>query len=383
MNSDNKKMLQEWLVFRGRKKILSAMKDTINSFNQSAVLEKHLLELSISQRKQLITSLEPRLEGRDIELDILSSIQNLFDTHPPSQSSRPTRVNAPHDQNVIDNTQNWNTLKNSDLDEICLRYLQLKEKLCSTPAWANLSSVLESLTNNLEDIADVTPEEFFGKVSDKPMFSNVLVKTGSKWHERTRDKIGYSLENWSQKNIDISYVGGGGGNKNFEIKGDLSKKLQSLRIAKSRLYVTQNLSRFAMKETDGAPTFKLLKIDHRAMQNSSWDDAANEYERIINHFVLEVGTFFAHITAMHCLTDFGGFVKPDIWLTKSVNYLTGANYQRVPKPAEAAQIGVFCLKLLPILHPTYESMSDQDIFKALRELDFILLELGRQRVLPD
>ena len=95
------------------------------------------------------------------------------------------------------------------------------------------------------------------------MFSNVLVKTGSKWHERTRDKIGYSLENWSQKNIDISYVGGGGGNKNFEIKGDLSKKLQSLRIAKSRLYVTQNLARFAMKETDGAPAFKLLKIDHQ------------------------------------------------------------------------------------------------------------------------
>jgi hypothetical protein len=138
-----------------------------------------------------------------------------------------------------------------------------------------------------------------------------------------------------------------------------------------------------MKETDGAPAFKLLKIDHRAMQKSSWDDAANEYEKIIKHFVLEVGTFFAHITAMHCLTDFGGFVKPDIWLTKSVNYLTGANYQRVPKLAEASQIEVFCLKLLPILHPTYESMSDQDIFKALRELDFILLELGRQRVLPD
>ena len=118
------------------------------------------------------------------------------------------------------------------------------------------------------------------------------------------------------------------------------------------------------------------------MQKSSWDDAVKEYEKIVENFVLKIGTFFGHITAMHCLTDFGGFVKPDLWLTKSVNYLTGANYQRVPNPTEAAQIAVFCLKLLPVLHPEYNSMSNQDIFKALRELDFILLELGRQGVLP-
>ena len=382
MNNDDKKVLQEWLVFSGRKKILSAMKDTISSFNQSAVLEKHLLNLSTSQRKQLITNLEPRLEKSDINLEIISRINNLFTSHSSSPSSRPSRANAPQAQNVIDNTQNWNTLKHSDLDEICVRYLQLKERLYSTPDWPNLASVLQSLTNNLVNIDDITPEEFFSKVSDKPMFANTRVETGAAWHKKTSDKIGYSLENWSQKNIDISYLGGGSENKNFEIKGDLSEKLQSLGIAASRVWVTQNLARFAMKKTDEAPAFKHLRIDHRTIQKSSWDDAVIEYEKIVKYFVLEIGIFFGHITAMHCLTDFGGFVKPDLWLTKSVNYLTGANYQRVPSPTEAAQIAVFCLKLLPVLHPTYKLMSNQDILKALRELDFILLELGRQRVIP-
>ena len=62
MNNNDKKVLQEWLVFSGRKKMLSAMKDTISSFNHSDVREKHLLGLSTSQRKQLVTNLEPRLE---------------------------------------------------------------------------------------------------------------------------------------------------------------------------------------------------------------------------------------------------------------------------------------------------------------------------------
>jgi hypothetical protein len=382
MNNNDKKVLQEWLVFSGRKKMLSAMKDTISSFNHSDVREKHLLGLSTSQRKQLVTNLEPRLEESDINLKIMSHIHNLFSALPSSPSSRPTRVNASQAQNVIDNTQNWNMLKNSNLDEICVRYLKLKEKLISTSAWPNSASVLQSLTKNLVNIAEITPEEFFIKVSDKPMFANTRVETGVAWHRKTRDTIGYSLENWSQNNIDISYLGGGAKNKNFEIKGNLSERLKSLGIASSRFWVTQNLARFAIKKTDKVPAFKHLRIDHSAMQKSSWDDAVKEYEKIVENFVLKIGTFFGHITAMHCLTDFGGFVKPDLWLTKSVNYLTGANYQRVPNPTEAAQIAVFCLKLLPVLHPEYNSMSNQDIFKALRELDFILLELGRQGVLP-
>jgi len=385
MHKQDKEIFQEWMSFSGRNQILSAIKSVMD-FKKPNVVEKDLLFLNNTQRKNLVDRLEKTLVNKN-KLTIINFLNYLFSINQFKKDSKKKQKKM-----SSKNTENWEKIKQLDLNLVAEEFIKLKEKLYMCEQWKQQEldddrgrtpeEVMHDLGKEIIPLDEATPEEFFARVSEKPMYANTKIAIGTKYVQRIKNSISYDLETWADKeNIDIIYNGGGGANKNFTISGKYKDELKKLTIAYSRLYVTQNLARLA-KETceKNLPYFRNFHIDLEMTESSPWDDACYQCQKALG-FKKHVGTFFGHITASHCLTDFGGFVKPDLHLVKSLKYLTKAEYPEVPDIHENAEIVTFCIKLLPEIIEDYKNKTKQQKCKELRYLDFQLMRMSMYKII--
>ena len=397
MKDNEKDQLANFLLFgKGKVMALQAIKKTGDKKIDN-VTEQELTKLTESNRIVFLLELERLIEsGGSNHLDVISLIRQLFNRH------KPKAVNKAKNKKLINTGRRvmaWEDfLKNSlvggeNEEQTANRYQEKKEELIASEVWTQiddngqtLEQILASCLQNIIDIQDATIEDFFERASNKPLYANTRVDSGTAMVENIKTNIGFDVHTWGNPiNVDITYAGGGYSNDNFSIQGDRAEDLELLGIGKSRLFVLQNLARFTLTEGH--------KELHLAWEQIwDWNDFEDTIEAgnlisgmtgIIYNFIEVIGTFFGHITAMHVLTDFGGWVKCDLHLVRSINYLTGSNYPDVPNIEQACEINLFCIQFLKTLYPNSSQMKKDELLTALRELDFMLLNISRQGLIPE
>ena len=55
----------------------------------------------------------------------------------------------------------------------------------------------------------------------------------------------------------------------------------------------------------------------------------------------------------------------------------------VPNIEQACEINLFCIQFLKTLYPNSSQMKKDELLTALRELDFMLLNISRQGLIPE
>ena len=373
---------------------------TINSLSlkQSTALEEHLVNAETRLKFEFEATL---VEMKREEFKNTLTLKTHFNDKDIKEPEESLAENKPQNKKLINTGGKriaWETLKNSLVGgnskiQTANRYQEKKEELIASAVWTQIDHNGETLEQNLAsclkniiNIQDATIEDFFIRACNKPFYANTRVDSGTAMVENIKTNIGFDVHTWgSPINVDITYAGGGYSNDNFSIQGDRAEHLELLGIGKSRLFVLQKLARFTLTEGH-----KKLLLPWEQIWD--WNDFEDTIEAgnlssgitgIMYNFSEVIGTFFGHITAMHVLTDFGGWVKCDLHLVRSINYLTGSNYPDVPNPEEAGEINLFCIQFLKTLYPNSSQMKKDELLTALRELDFMLLNISRQGLIPE
>ena len=122
MRKQDKEIFQEWMSFSGRNQILSAMKSVMD-FKKPNVIEKDLLVLNNTQRKNLVDRLEKTLVNKN-KLTIINFLNYLFSINQFKKVSKKKEKKM-----SSKNTENWEKIKQLDLNLVAEEFIKLKEKL--------------------------------------------------------------------------------------------------------------------------------------------------------------------------------------------------------------------------------------------------------------
>lgn len=219
---------------------------------------------------------------------------------------------------------------------------------------------------------------------DKPCWSNIKVTSGEKIAADLKKCDDFeSFEIIASDAWEINMLERGSHwkrNDNFELKGESVRRFVDnlpkggLSSYLWRLYAIRNLAIALTRNENVRAMIADLGREGVCHELYEWEEWSKDFSR-------QVGMGWGYITAYHMLTDLGLTPKPDIWLSLSAVRM-GLLEPDVPSDSDMKALRNFehqavrsVIALSGLIEP---AAFPQDKKSALREVDKVLMEWGRQ-----